>query len=297
MFEPCLNVEPFFNTPFGLNRTHQKSPVSGAALMVHKLMAGEVLDDTQPTIRLVMDPLSPRAGCIMFTEQGFLEYLQAEGRAFPCTPGVRPKGVVLLAGRRSGKTSLLSDKALYDLAMSLSAPNFHDILDPGSSADYLYLTPMSGVIRRELDQKAQGTWLGNKTTTLTNSSLYYDDREAQKRSRILLRSTKSKGIRGGQYFGCYADDYAHLPNFPTRSDGIFRTLASHGSQYVFATSFTPNTKDIAFNYFNYTRDKDDYLGIALNTWELNPNVPRSVYVNSMGYQGNLNEFMPFPNGV
>lgn len=300
MFKTCLNVEPFFNSPFGLDRTRKKAPVEGVSLMLHKLMAGELLDDIQPTIRVLLDPLSPKGGCVFYTEQGFLEFLQRDGRAFPCTPGVRPKGVVLLAGRRAGKTSLLRDKALYDAAMTLSASNFDTVVPGKRSADYLYSTfnsSLGGIVRKTLDAEAQNTWLGTKVSTLTNSSIYFEDRDTQNRVRVLIRTPQARGVRGGQYFGWYADEFAYQKNFGELFGTVMPGLMPSGNQYVLVSS--PNYSDphVATNYFNYAKSHDDYLALAIHTWEMHPDLPQSVYVSANDHSGNLNEFLAYPDGV
>lgn len=294
MFERTLNVAPFFNSPFGLNYTAKKYPLSGATLMVHKLMEGEILDDTTTSISIYLDPLDPKSGCMSFTEQGFLEYLQNQGRAFPCDPGVRPKGVVIFAGRRAGKTFMLQNKAVYDTAMALAAPNHKDVLGQRPSADFL-LTSVSSewprLMKRYIDDVTRGTWVGSQMSTMTNSSLYFESKTASKAaSKARLFFKTNRNVRGVRPFSWYADEFDYCKDFTATTSGIFPQLHGSGSQYIFVGS---GKDPVGHDYFNFTRNMPDYLGLVLHSWELNPRIPHSLYLSGQQHVGNIDEYMAF----
>jgi len=294
VFNRSLNVETFFTTPFGMNPTNG-AKVFGVPLMVLKLMEGEPLDDVDPRIVVPVDPLDPKSGCICYTEQGFLDHLQAEDRAFPSAQGVRPKGIVVLTGRRAGKTALLQHKALYDMSMVMSASNY-DAAVQGPGADFYFTSPNSGLdklLKTNFDRLSSESWIGQYTSTMTNSSMYFEDRYRTRRSRIMFRGGANAVLntaRGNSYQGWYADDLLFDKDPHLAFDATFSTLTNEGSQYVFAVTPWEDHPSRPLNYFNFTRNKDNYLGLALHTWEMNPAIPPAFYQNSMSSSGSLDEF-------
>jgi len=288
MFTPSINIEPFVTSSLGMGC----KTFSPAQMVVLKLMAGEPLDDNAGKVRIPVDPLDPNGGSILFTEQGFLEYLQAQGRAH-LNSSSKPAGVVLLAGRRSGKTSILSMKMFYDLSVVLDTNDFQKVMRRNPTARFTFTSDHGsyGIAGKHHEAMMKDTWLGSKRVPRNSTQTRF---ETGSDNKAIVSYSTNAPLRGyTNILGAYVDEAISSKNF---SYGEYRSYVKKYPNCQFFVAASPNGQDkTAKAMFDDAKSSDDILGLSLHTWELNPIIPNSVYQEENSQRGNLLTYASEPS--
>ena len=269
MFKPTISLETFVHSPFGMDWRARGLLLFPVQLVLFKLMTGEPLNEMEYHISIPSDPCDPKAGSKMFTEQGFHDYLVAEGRLHP-SQGI-PKHTVLFGGRRLGKTTLLIQKALYDTTTALACANFKAVWpDPNRVATFCMETSLPVEIGKLLNAEKDKLWLKSLETSTTNSSWYFKRANPDVREVRLQMAKNLHSGRGLSVHALYTDELYWRPHPYTPN------LQYPYLERSFVASSSMGSDEDRGLYLE-TKNDPDSLGICLHTWEVNPLISSDYY--------------------
>lgn len=273
---PFGNILDFVESPRGLNRF--LLPVQRFILKLHY---GTELDATEPRIH-IFDHLQERYRYSL-TEVDYLTYLYGEGRCSVSDQSTLPRpGLVLAAGRRTGKTALAEMIACYTVIQMLQVTNPHGAFGysdciallevvcicPNEETRHRYLDGLSEYIAR--CQDLHGSMLLQNSTGLTFLT------EAGRRSGLIQGNltlsalTSRSRTNGSRKALLIFDELARMSNEQDVHDANFSTLLPQGR---YATLGTPRRAEGAFyNQFRHAMGNGPEAPLALQipTWEVQP---------------------------
>ena len=260
-----------------------------------KAMYGLPLEEDTPTIEL---PDSWRKESVqMVTEAQYMTHLFQKGQASsPVVQDEAPsRGVVLVMGRRSGKSFLVALVCLYETYRLATGQNLNtkrlmptdvygtlvvgptrdmaqqayrymvDLMDRSPDLDERMANQTQNYVRFQTDADiaADGPWKGSR-------------RQARASVSLATKAALAKGLRGGMLGFAVMDeaDFFPLSSVEDVFSILQRMLQTLRGRWLLASSPAPSTPFLRqqFELAGVGHSGAGVLGLQIPTWEANPHV-------------------------
>jgi hypothetical protein len=281
---PFDNILDFVEGATGLGMT--LLPVQRFIL---KLYYGIELDTSDRRIQ-IHDHLQERLRYSL-TESDYLDYLHGEGRCNTPNQSALPRpGLILAAGRRTGKTTLAELIASYTVIQLLQAGNPHEIFGFPNARLNLVATRYIGLNRSMREVFLSGIVHGVGRCLDLRDSLYNPSTQSPREIRFTTPQGRSLDLDRGNLsilaVDCRTrvhgstssvtlilDELAYMPNEQDIIDSSLPTILPTG---CYSLMSTPRRAEGAF-YNNFRsamngNSSSTPLALQIPTWEVQPNL-------------------------
>jgi hypothetical protein len=275
---PFDNILEYVEGPTGLNWT--LLPVQRFILKLHY---GIELDHSERRIP-IYNQLQERVRYHL-TELSYLDYLFGEGRCNIQDESTLPRrGLILAAGRRTGKTLLAEMIAGYSIVQLLQTRDPHALfqMNPNSMLSVACIVLSNGM-RRDITNQINSqvntvpelmrSRARRDQTSITFRTQAYEIQEGDRGNLVLSVLNQNPRLHTPTIASLILDELANMRNEQSIFDSAIPILQPQ-SRYVILS--TPRSTESAFaRLFRYSMAQStpgDPLALRIPTWEMRPNL-------------------------